>query len=253
MLVLSEDIGRVRLLTLNRPHALNAFNGELFDATTEALVAADADPGVAVVLLTGAGRAFSAGADLAAMPSAAPVVHGFPGFLQHAIDFSKPLILAINGLGVGIGATLCGLADLVFMSTEARLRCPFARLGLVPEAGSTLLFPELMGRQAANWMLMSSEWHSAEQCKALGLVFALCAPDQLLGTAMTHAEKLAALPVESLRATKRLMLAPRRETLLATFRAENDTLAALRGGPANREAVAAFQEKREPDFSRLPQ
>ena len=100
---------------------------------------------------------------------------------------------------------------------------------------------------------MSSEWQSADECKALGLVFALCAPDQLLSTAMTHAEILAALPVTSLRATKQLMLAPRRETLLATFRAENDALAALRGGPANREAVAAFQEKREPDFSRLPQ
>ena len=249
-MVLSEDTGRVRLLTLNRPQALNAFNGELFDALTEALIAADADDFVGVVVLTGAGRAFSAGADLAD-DGAAPTRHGFAGFLEHTVDFSKPLILAVNGLGVGIGATLCGLADLVFMSTEARLRCPFSRLGLVPEAGSTLLFPELMGRQAANWMLMSSEWLSAQDCEKLGLAYALCPPDELLTTTLGRAAQLAALPAASLRETKRLMLAPRRTALLATFRAENETLAALRGGPANSEAIAAFREKREPDFSRL--
>jgi enoyl-CoA hydratase/carnithine racemase len=249
-MVLAEDIGRVRLLTLNRPEALNAFNGALFDALTDALIAADACEDIGVVVLTGAGRAFSAGADLADDRSAA-TTYGFAGFLEHTVDFSKPLILAINGLGVGIGATLCGLADLVFMSTEARLRCPFSRLGLVPEAGSTLLFPELMGRQAANWVLMSSEWLNAQQCKELGLAFALCSPADLLTTALSRAGQLAALPTASLRETKRLMLAPRREALLATFRAENAALAALRGAPANLEAIAAFREKREPDFSRI--
>lgn len=250
-MVLSEDIGRVRLLTLNRPQALNAFNGALFDAVSDALIAADADHGVGVVVLTGAGRAFSAGADLADDRAAAPTTHGFAGFLEYIVDFSKPLILAVNGLGVGIGATLCGLADLVFMSTEARLRCPFSRLGLVPEAGSTMLFPEIMGRQAANWMLMSSEWLSAQDCEKLGLAYALCSPGELLTTALERAAQLAALPAASLRETKRLMLAPRRTALLATFRAENDALAALRGGPANLEAIAAFREKREPDFSRI--
>ena len=249
-MVLSEDFGRVRLLTLNRPEALNAFNGALFDALTDALIAADADDGVGVIVLTGAGRAFSAGADLVEDRNAAPAAHGFAGFLERTIDLSKPLILAVNGLGVGIVATLCGLADLVFMSTDARLRCPFSRLGLVPEAGSTLLFPELIGRQAANWVLMSSEWLSAQDCEKLGLAYALCAPDALLTTALGRAQQLAALPAVSLRETKRLMLAPRRATLLATFRAENATLAALRGGPANLEAIAAFREKREPDFSR---
>jgi enoyl-CoA hydratase/carnithine racemase len=238
-------------LTLNRPDALNAFNGALFDALTDALIAADADEGVGVVVLTGAGRAFSAGADLADDRNAAATTHGFAGFLEHTIDFSKPLILAVNGLGVGIGATLCGLADLVFMSTAARLRCPFSRLGLVPEAGSTMLFAGLMGRQAANWVLMSSERLSAQECKELGRAFALCPPAALLTTALSRAGQLAALPAASLRETKRLMLAPRRETLLATFRAENAALADLRGGPANLEAIAAFREKREPDFSRI--
>lgn len=249
-MILTEDTGRVRLLTLNRPQALNAFNDDQFDALTDALAAADADDGVAVAVLTGAGRAFSAGADLAGRGTA-PARHGFPGMLEQLVTFSKPLVLAINGLGVGIGATICGLADIAFMSTTARLRAPFSRLGLVPEAGSTLLFPEIMGRQAASWFLMSAEWLDADACKAAGLVYAVCQPEELMPTAMEHAQKLAALPTASLRGTKELILGPRRDALRAVFKAENAKIAALRGGPANAEAVAAFREKREPDFSRL--
>ena len=250
-MILTEDTGRIRLLTLNRPQALNAFNDDLFDALADALADADAADHVSVVVLTGAGRAFSAGADLAGGRADVPARHGFPGMLEQLVTFSKPLLLAINGLGVGIGATICGLADLAFMSSTARLRCPFSRLGLVPEAGSTMLFPELMGRQAANWFLMSAEWLDAGACKEHGLVYAVCAPDELMATTMAHAQTLAALPLASLRGTKELMMAPRRDALRAVFRAENAALAALRGGPANMEAIAAFRDKREPDFSRL--
>lgn len=251
-MILTEDTGRVRLLTLNRPQALNAFNNDLFDALADALAEADAADHVSVVVLTGAGRAFSAGADLVGGRADVPVRHGFPGMLEQLVTFSKPLLLAINGLGVGIGATICGLADLAFMSSTARLRCPFSRLGLVPEAGSTMLFPELMGRQAANWFLMSAEWLDAEACKANGLAYAVCAPEALMTTTMAHAQTLAALPLASLRGTKELMMAPRRDALRAVFAAENAALAALRGGPANLEAINAFRDKREPDFSRLP-
>lgn len=121
--ILSENRGRVRILTLNRPEALNAFNGPLLGALANALIEADADPQVGVTVLTGAGRAFSAGADLAQDRSAPSPQHGFPGLIEQARVFSKPLLLAINGLGVGIGATLCGLADLVFIAANARLRC----------------------------------------------------------------------------------------------------------------------------------
>ena len=250
-LILTEDHGRVRVLTLNRPQALNAFNSELFDALTNALIAADADDDVAATVLTGAGRAFSAGADLAQVPQDSGRRNGFPDMLEQVLVFSKPLLLAVNGLGVGIGATLCGLADLVFIASTARLRCPFARLGLVPEAASTLTFPALMGRQQASWMLMSSEWMDAQACKDAGLVFAVCAPETLMATTLDHAGKLAAMPITSLRETKRLIVEPRRDAMRRAFRAENDMIASLRGGPANREAVDAFREKREPDFSRL--
>lgn len=250
-MILTEDRGRVRILTLNRPEVLNAFNGPLFDALANALIESDADPQVCVTVLTGAGRAFSAGVDLVQDPGAPAAQHGFSGLLNQLLVFSKPLLLAINGLGIGIGATLCGLADLVFISANARLRCPFARLGLVPEAGSTVSFPALMGRQQATWMLMSSEWMDAQSCKDAGLAFMVCPPETLMETTLAHASKLALLPAVSLKETKRLILAPHLDAMRRTFRAENEKLASLQGGPANREAVRAFVEKREPDFSEL--
>ena len=250
-MILTEDQGRVRLLTLNRPQALNAFNSAMFEALANALAAADTDRNVAVVVLTGTGRAFSAGADLAQDSQASGRRDGVAEMLEAALVFSKPLLLAVNGLGVGIGATLCGLADLVFMSSSARLRCPFTRLGLVPEAASTLTFPALMGRQQATWMLLSSEWMDAQACKDAGLAFAVCAPEALMASTLDHASRLAQLPIVSLTETKRLIVEPRRAAMRTAMRAELDLIAALRGGPANQEAVDAFRDKREPDFSRL--
>src|SRR6478752_10514909 len=134
--VLVHDEARVRTLTLNRPDALNACNEALYDALTEGLLAAAEDPAVAVVLLTGSGRAFSAGTDLLEMharatdPDFVPGKHGFLGLLDALVEFPKPLICAVNGLGLGIGATILGYADLSLMSTDARLKCPFTSLGV---------------------------------------------------------------------------------------------------------------------------
>jgi enoyl-CoA hydratase/carnithine racemase len=254
----SDDSDRVRLLTLDRPGALNAFNEELYDALTDALAAALDDPAVAVVVLTGAGRAFCAGTDLLEMaqratdPAFVPGRHGFVGLIDGLIAFDKPLLLAINGLGLGIGATIIGLSDLVFMSSSARLRCPFTDLGVAPEAASSYTFPMLLGRQGASWALMSSEWLSADECRDLGLAFRVTAPDDLLETTMAHARVLAAKPISSLRATKRLMTAHHRDAIATARKGENAAFEELMQGPANREALAAFAEKRAPDFANLP-
>jgi enoyl-CoA hydratase/carnithine racemase len=247
-----ETSNRVQLATLNRPQQLNAFNGELMDALAQTFIDAAADDGVRVLLLTGAGRAFSAGADLTEMGRPGkPQKHGFGGLCRAIVDFPKPFMLAINGLGTGVGATICGLADFTYMAASARLRCPFSTLGLTAEAGSTLMFPLLMGRQRAAWFLMASEWLSAEDCVSAGLALEVVPDAALLGHARAKAEQLAALPPASLAATKHLMLAPLREQLLATIDAENAALAKLVGGPANREALRAFAEKRPADFSAL--
>ena len=159
-----SDDNRVRTLVLDRPEALNAFNEELYLATATALREADADPDVAVVLLTGAGRAFSAGNDLKEMqaritdPQMSDQGSHFTTMISALTDLTKPLVCAVNGVGVGIGTTVLGYADLVFMSSTARLKCPFTSLGVAPEAASSYLLPQLIGRQNAAWMLLSSQW-----------------------------------------------------------------------------------------------
>jgi len=254
----SNDSDRVRVLTLDRPEALNAFNEALYDELTDALAAALEDSAVAVVVLTGAGRAFCAGTDLLEMaqrvadPAFVPGRHGFVGLIDGLIAFDKPLLLAINGLGLGVGTTIIGLADLVFMSETARLRCPFTDLAVAPEAASSYTFPTLIGRQNATWALMSSEWLTAADCRELGLVYRVCAPEALLETTLTHARLLAAKPISSLRATKRLMTAPHLDAIATARESEHAAFQELMAGPANREALAAFAEKRPPDFTNLP-
>ncbi len=256
-LTVSDD-SRVRTLVLDRPDALNAFNEALYDATAEALLAAAEDPGVAVVLITGAGRAFSAGTDLLEMhrmatdPDFERGTHGFLGLVDALADFPKPLVVAVNGIGLGIGATILGFADLAFMSSTARLKCPFTSLGVAPEAASSYLFPALVGRQAAAWALLSSEWISAEEALAMGLVWRVCDPDRLLAAAHEHAAVLAARPISSLVAVKRTMTEPHRAAIREARDRENAAFAELMGGPANLEALSAFAEGRAPDFTGLP-
>ena len=253
-LIRTADTGRVRTLTLDRPDVRNAFNEALYDAATDALLAARADPTVAVVVLTGAGDAFSSGADLNEMVqrnSGAFVGgrHGFTGFVDQLIDFPKPLICAVNGLALGIGATMLALVDLVFISSTARVRCPFTRLGVAPEAASSASFPRLLGRQNATWALMSSEWLTATECVHMGLAWKECPPEQLLAETMRHAAILASKPINSLVETKRTIVDPLRAELSSARERENEAFRVLMGGPANIEALMAFAEKREPDFA----
>jgi len=257
-MLLVDDHARVRTLTLNRPDALNAFNEALYDATTEALREANDDPGVAVVLITGAGRAFSAGTDLLEMgeratnPDFVPGKHGFLGLIDALAEFEKPIVVAVNGLGLGIGTTIIGFADLALMADNARLKCPFTSLAVAPEAASSYLMPLLVGRQNASWLLMSSEWISAAEAHQMGLVFAVCSPDTLLDEARSRAEVLAAKPISSLKAVKATMMAPIRDGIAAARQRENACFAELMGGPANIEALTAFAEGRAADFTSLP-
>jgi enoyl-CoA hydratase/carnithine racemase len=237
-------------VTLNRPASLNAFNPQLMDDLADAFLDAASDSKVKVLILTGEGRAFSAGADLSAMGRPLdPPKHGLAGLLDAIVDFPKPFLLAVNGIGVGIGATICGLADFTYISEKARLRCPFSALGLTAEAGSTHSFPQLMGRQKANWFLLAAEWMSAAECVESGLALEMLPEDKLLDRVNEQAAKLAALPSSSVMKTKALMMAPHRDSLKAHIIKENEGLAELSGSPANREAITAFLEKREADFS----
>jgi enoyl-CoA hydratase/carnithine racemase len=244
--LLIADENRIRTLTLNRPDALNAFSEELYDATTEALNDAADDPGVAVVVITGAGRAFSAGQDLTEMQARitdstfTPGHYGFPGLIDALSRFPKPLICAINGVGLGIGATILGYADLAFMASTARLKCPFTSLGVAPEAASSYLLPQLIGRQNAAWLLMSSEWIDAAEALRMGLVWKVCEPGELEAEVRRHAEILASKPISSLVAVKQSIAEPTRAGVAAARALEDGYFADMMGAQANADALAEF-------------
>jgi enoyl-CoA hydratase/carnithine racemase len=245
-----EDENGVRTLTLNRPEILNAFNEALYQATAEALMQAAGDPDVAVVILTGAGRAFSAGNDLTEMqaritdPEMADQGSHFTAMIDALTRFPKPLICAVNGVGVGIGTTILGYADLVFMSSTARLQCPFTSLGVASEAASSYLLPQLLGRQNAAWLLLSSEWVSADEALSMGLAWKVCDPDELIACARGYAETLAARPIPSLIAVKQTIVEPFRPGIAAATERENAHFAKLLGGHANAAALSDFAAKR---------
>ena len=253
--VLTEDRGRVRIITLNRPQAKNAFNDDQYDACRDALRAAADDPQVAVVVLTGAEGAFSAGQDLSEMgkprtPEEART-SGFMPFVDTIQEFPKPLIAAVNGVAVGIGVTMLLHCDIVLAAESARFRAPFVSLGIAAEAGSSVLFVERMGWQNTAWLLFTSGFATAEQAVEMGLVWRRFADDKLMDEALTLADEIAAMPVSSLMENKRLLLDARIDAVKAARPREEATLARVVGSPANIEAIQAFMQKRKPDFSEL--
>ena len=156
----------VRVLAFNRPEVRNAFDTAMYQEVTAALRAADADEAVGAVVLTGRGTAFTSGQDLAEMAAIATGTavegagQGFMGLLDCLGDISVPLLAAVNGVAVGLGFTLLAHCDLVLVDAGARLRVPFAELGVPAEAASSVLFPAAMGWQQAARVLLTSDWVS---------------------------------------------------------------------------------------------
>jgi enoyl-CoA hydratase/carnithine racemase len=253
------DDARVRVLTLNRPEALNAFNDELYHAAGAALEEAAERADIACVVITGTGRAFSAGQDLAEMGRLSAATRtdfgdagpGFPRFLDTLAAFGKPVIAAVNGIGVGIGMTMLLHVDLAFIASTARLRAPFVPLGVVPEAAGSLLMPVVMGNQRAALKLYTGDWITADEAVEYGLALRAVEPDELMNVTMDLARRIAKMPVASLSATKRIVVEGRIDAVRAARAREDRAFTGMIGQPANMEAIAAFLEKREPDFSRL--
>jgi enoyl-CoA hydratase/carnithine racemase len=227
-----DDRGAVRLLILDRPDVLNAFDSQLYRAAAAALEDARADDRVHVVVLTGAGRAFSAGQDLGEMARLAagePVESGFPALLGALGSFDKPLVAAVNGVAVGIGFTLLPHCDLVLAAESARFRTPFAEMGVPPEAASSLLFPERMGWQRAAHVLFTNAWLSAAEAVEHGIALRAVPDDELLAEALALAERVAASPLPALRAIKATMLAARQPAVAAARQREDAAFAEVLG------------------------
>ncbi len=248
--LLTKDEGRVRVLTLNRPRALNAFNQELYLALAKALRDADADPQVRVIVLTGAGDAFTAGQDLTEMAgmSNATGVIGFEVLLDALEALGKPILTAVNGLGLGIGLTILLHTDINFMAHEAKLKCPFVTLGVVPEAGSSFLLPHVLGYQRTAELLFSARYMGAAEAKEVGLVLETLPRAELMARVMTVASAIAVQPPAAVRETKRLMRHATREETRAARERENEEFKRRMVSPEFHEAMLAFQQKRAPNF-----
>jgi enoyl-CoA hydratase/carnithine racemase len=167
-----------------------------------------------------------------------------------AATFPKPLIAAVNGLAVGIGCTILAHCDIVLVADSARLRAPFVSLGVVPEAASSRLLPERMGWQAAAELLFTAQWLDADAAVDTGIARRKVAHERLLDEALDLARRIAAMPITSLVETKKLLLDARGD-LQPLLDREFDQFLSMVGAPANAEAIAAFREKRDPDFTTL--
>ena len=250
--VLVEHDGGVAVVTWNRPRQRNAFSQQMWLEGRDTLRELLDDRAVRAVVVTGAGEAFSAGQDLGEMTTApSEGEHGFPGFMNALCAFDKPLVAAVNGVGVGIGLTMLLHCDVVYVSETARLRAPFIPLGVVPEAASSYLLPLVVGYQAAAEILYTADWIDARRAVELGIASRVYAPAELLPAARAFATKIAAGPIGAIRHTKRLVLATRAEQIRAAREREDRAFEERIGTPENLEAISAFFAKRPPDFSKI--
>jgi 2-(1,2-epoxy-1,2-dihydrophenyl)acetyl-CoA isomerase len=247
----------VATITLNRPTKLNAFSGAMIDALTAALTEAQGDPDVRVVVMTGAGRAFSSGGDLARLSAAnrTPLehktqlwerFHRIPKILA-AID--KPVLAMINGLAVGAGLGMCLMCDIRIAAASARFSTGYIRVGLVPSGGDAYFLTRLLGATKALELLWTGEFIESEEALRLGMVDRIVRDAELADTTYALARRLTAGPQVAIRMIKRLVHQCATGLDLQTHLdlVSSHMVIALRTAD-HAEGVAAFQERREPRF-----
>jgi 2-(1,2-epoxy-1,2-dihydrophenyl)acetyl-CoA isomerase len=249
----------VLTLTLNRPQRLNALNAALIEGLSNALKRAAAEPDCRAVLITGAGRGFCAGADLAnrafspggARPDLGEALEkGLNPIIRAIRNLPKPVVCAVNGPAAGAGANIALSCDIVLAAKSAQFLQAFARIGLIPDAGGTFVLPRLVGDARARALMMLAEPIGAERAEAIGMIYRAVDDVDLMGEAHTVAERLAAGPTRALGLIKRALAASPSNSLDAQLDLERDLQRDAGGGDEYVEGVRAFLEKRPADFHR---
>jgi enoyl-CoA hydratase/carnithine racemase len=250
--VLIEKAQGVLRLTLNRPEKKNAITREMYATLAAAVCDSDTDPDVRVILLQANGALFTAGHDIAGFAAAsAGETTGRPAgepMLLALASAAKPLVAAVHGRAIGVGLTALLHFDLVYVAEDALLSCPFVNLALTPEAGSSLLLPARIGHLRAFQLFALGEAIDGRTAADWGLANHALPAAEVQPRALAAALELARRPPMALMATKRSMREP--EVVRQRIRAEFDVLYERLGSAEAREAIAAFYEKRTPDFSR---
>ncbi|MBI1210705.1 MAG: enoyl-CoA hydratase [Alphaproteobacteria bacterium] len=249
--VKTEIKGGVMEIVIARPEKKNALTSEMYQAFVDALARAERDADVHAVLFAAEGDMFTAGNDMEdfALAAGGTVTPKAVPFMEAIAAFPKPVVAAVHGHAVGIGTTMLLHCDLVYIAESARLSAPFMKLGIVPEAASSLLIPMLMGHRKAFAMFALGESMTGPEAVACGLANAALPADEVRAVAGRACAALANVPAGALRAGKGLMRD--RDALLALIRKEAVVLTERVQSPEAREVFAAFLEKRAPDFTKL--
>jgi 2-(1,2-epoxy-1,2-dihydrophenyl)acetyl-CoA isomerase len=251
------EAGTARL-TLNRPDRLNSFTVEMHGEVAEAMTRVEGDENIRVLLVTGAGRGFCAGQDLAdrsVVPGAEAVDLGdslenrYNPLIRRLVELPKPVICAVNGIAAGAGANIAFAADIVLAARSAKFVQSFSNLGLVPDSGGTWILPRLVGHARALGLALTGEPISAEKAESWGLIWRAVDDGELIGEAGSLAQRLACGPTRGYAAIKMAM----RQSWLAGLNEQLDLERDLQRklGYSNdfREGVTAFSEKRKPEFT----
>lgn len=246
--------GRILTVTINAP-PLNAVGKELHDELSYVFYDVARDDECDVVILTGAGRAFSAGADLPGLLKATQdaahrtaLLSRAPAIVHALLSLKKPIIAKLNGHAMGLGATLALLCDVVIASKDARIADPHVGIGLSAGDGGALIWPQLIGYARARHHLLTGDPLTASEAEAIGLIYKAVNPDELTATVDAYADRLASGATMAIQATKHSINMELCRQAVATAEAHAGLESYTMASNDHREAVLAFIEKRAPQF-----
>ena len=248
-----EIENRVATITMNRPKMMNAFNEKLIWDMGDATSLVKDDPQIRVLVITGEGRGFSAGADLTERDSSwgdtkDALLRGYHPFLKNIIDMPKPVIGSINGAAAGIGAAMAMACDLRIMAKDAYIMSVFSNIALVPDGGLSFLLTRAIGYARALEYAIEAKKISSAECLSMGIANKVVELDELSSATKKWAEHLAKRSPQALSLTKKLMNDSLIQSYDETFKAEAEVQNNIFGSAENMEGVKAFLDKREPDF-----
>ena len=249
--ILTETRGRVGLLTLNRPQALNALNPELLGEILAALTAFDADPAIGAVVLSGSARVFAAGADIRSMAEASSAemrANGFVEMFAALRQIQKPLIAAVSGFALGGGCELALACDLIVASESARFGLPEVTIGVIPGGGGTQRLARTVGKPLAMEMVLNNRQLTAAEALQFGLVNRVVPVERFLDESLALATEIASRAPLAVAAAKAAVNQAFELSLADGLTAERERFYALFDSADQKEGMRAFLEKRKPDW-----